>query len=242
MTRAALSIVDDDFDADFHERRLRHASPLCILEFMFEVFGRRIAAVSSFGAESAVLLSMIAEIDPGATVLFVDTGHLFPETIAYRDLLVARLGLTGVRTIGPGEAEIGRRDPGKSLWAENADACCALRKVEPLAGALAPFDAWINGRKSYHGFERARLPLFERDGRRIKVNPLACMTREDIEAAFTARGLPRHPLEPHGYASIGCMPCTSRVLPGESVRAGRWRGSPKHECGIHTIIAGPRGL
>ncbi len=242
MTRAAPNDADFDFDADFHERRLRHAAPQRILEFMFGVFGRRIAAVSSFGTESAVLLAMIAEIDPGAPVLFVDTGHLFPETLAYRDLLIARLGLTGVQTITAGRAEIERRDPGRALWAENADACCALRKVEPLAGALAPFHAWINGRKRYHGFERARLPLFERDGRRIKVNPLVNMTREDIEAAFAARGLPPHPLERHGYASIGCMPCTSRVLPGESVRAGRWRGSPKHECGIHTIIAGPRGL
>ncbi len=169
-------------------------------------------------------------------MLFVDTGKLFSETLRYRDRLSERLGLTDVRTIGPDPRRAAADDPHALLWLENPDRCCAMRKVEPLLGALDGFAAWVSGRKRYQGGTRAALPLFERDAHgRIKVNPLAGWPRDRIEREFRVRDLPRHPLEAEGYASIGCVTCTDRVFPGEAPRAGRWRGRAKTECGIHSF-------
>lgn len=192
-----------------------------------------IALVSSFGTESAILLHMIAAIDTATPIIFVDTGKLFGETKRYRDQLVAHLGLTGLRNITPDAGELSAADPKGVLWSESTDACCDVRKVKPLDRALAPFKAWITGRKSYQGGERSALPLFEADEFRIKINPLAGWRRAQISAYFAAHNLPKHPLEADGYLSIGCVPCTSRVAEGEDPRAGRWRGSEKTECGIH---------
>jgi phosphoadenosine phosphosulfate reductase len=198
-----------------------------------EFFGR-LAVVSSFGAESAVLLAMVAEINPRTPVLFLDTGKLFSETLRYRDRLVDRLGLSEVRTIAPDLTRLSASDPDGMLWLHDPDTCCALRKVEPLAKALAGFDAWVSGRKRYHGGARAQLPVFEFDDRRrVKINPLAGWSKSRMEAEFAARNLPRHPLEAQGYLSIGCITCTDRVRPGEDLRAGRWRDLSKTECGIH---------
>ncbi|ACI99568.1 phosphoadenylyl-sulfate reductase [Rhodospirillum centenum] len=193
----------------------------------------RIALVSSFGTESAVLLHMVAEIDPGVPVIFIDTGKLFGETLRYRDRLVALLGLTDLRSPGPDPAEEAREDADGGLWRRDAGACCALRKVRPLGRALAPFDAWITGRKRFQAATRAVLPAVEAADGRIKVNPLAGWSRQDLTAYLDRHGLPRHPLEADGFLSIGCMPCTDRVAPGEDIRAGRWRGQGKTECGIH---------
>jgi phosphoadenosine phosphosulfate reductase len=194
----------------------------------------RLAVVSSFGAESAVILAQIAEIDRDTPILFVDTGKLFSETLRYRDRLVTFLGLRDVRTIVPDPRRLAAAEPNGMLWLNDPDACCALRKVEPLEAALAGFDAWISGRKRYHGGERAALPLFEQDQHgRIKINPLARWSKVRVEREFAARGLPRHPLEVRGYLSIGCVTCTDRVRPGEDMRAGRWRDASKTECGIH---------
>ncbi len=196
-------------------------------------FADGIALVSSFGAESAVLLHMIAAIDKATPIIFVDTGKLFGETKRYRDQLVVHLGLTGLRSITPDFGELSAADPNGVLWTESTDACCDVRKVKPLDRALAPFKAWITGRKSYQGGERTALPLFEADDFRIKINPLAGWRRAKINAYFEQHQLPKHPLEADGYLSIGCVPCTSRVAEGEDPRAGRWRGSAKTECGIH---------
>jgi phosphoadenosine phosphosulfate reductase len=198
-----------------------------------EFFGR-LAVVSSFGAESAVILAMVADIDRKTPVLFLDTGKLFSETLRYRDRLVARLGLSNVRTITPDPASLSAADADGMLWLRDPDACCALRKVEPLGRALAGFTAWVSGRKRYQGAERVALPLFETDAdRRVKINPLAGWSRARVVGELFRRDLPRHPLEAEGYLSIGCYTCTSRVQPGEDVRAGRWRGLDKTECGIH---------
>ncbi|MDX2224878.1 MAG: phosphoadenylyl-sulfate reductase [Rhodospirillaceae bacterium] len=196
-------------------------------------FPGRIALVSSFGAESAVLLHMIAAVDRGLDVVFLDTGKLFGETLRYRDRLIDRLGLTNVRTITPDPAALAARDSDGTLWSKNPDACCAMRKVETLARALAPYDAWFNGRKAFQGGARAGLDTIEIADGRFKINPLAGWTRTDIDRYFADHDLPPHPLVPDGYLSIGCMPCTTRVTPGEDQRAGRWRGTPKTECGIH---------
>lgn len=197
----------------------------------------RIALVSSFGAEAAVLLHMVASIDASVPVLFLDTGKHFPETLAYRDALAARLGLTDLRNLTPDPADLAARDAGGERWSYDPDGCCSLRKVRPLARALAGFDATISGRKGFQAGTRAALPLVEIDttdaAGRLKINPLHDWTKADLDAYFEAHDLPRHPLEAQGYPSIGCAPCTSPVAPGEDPRAGRWRGFEKVECGIH---------
>ncbi|MGR7996056.1 phosphoadenylyl-sulfate reductase [Xanthobacter sp. ZOL 2024] len=228
VNRAPLPVDVFALDA-----RLRAAEPLDILKVALTTFPGRIAAVSSFGTESVVLLHLIAQLDPATPILFLDTGHLFPETLAYRDELIALLGLTGVITLAPDPAALAARDGDSGLWSTDPDACCAVRKVEPLARGLAPYAAWINGRKRYQAQTRAAIAVVEGDGARVKFNPLAAMGREDLLAYMDAHALPHHPLEKHGFASIGCMPCTSRVKPGEDPRAGRWRGRAKTECGIH---------
>jgi phosphoadenosine phosphosulfate reductase len=192
----------------------------------------RVAVVSSFGTESAVLLHLVARIDRSVPVIFINTQKMFGETLAYRDSLVELLGLTDLRVMRPDPHAIAAQD-GKSMrWAYDPDGCCDLRKVEPLARALAPFDAWISGRKAFQA-GRAGLPRLELDGGRLKINPLADWHKAGIDAHFAAHQLPRHPLEADGFASIGCVPCTSRVQPGEDPRAGRWRHWDKTECGIH---------
>ena len=199
-----------------------------------EDFSGRIALVSSFGAEAAVLAHMVAQIDPAMPVVFLDTGKLFGETLRYRDELAARLGLTDVRSVQPDPERVRNLDADGVLWYGNPDMCCYIRKVEPLARALAGFDASITGRKGFHGGDRSQLARIEAaEEGRIKINPLADWSRDDIEAYFETYDLPRHPLEADGFLSIGCMPCTDRVAPGEDIRAGRWRGSAKNECGIH---------
>ena len=207
-----------------------------------ESAGRRVGVVSSFGAGSVVLLHMIAGVDPSLPVLFVDTGKLFAETLAYRDAIVARLGLTDVRTAAAGDAMIAAADPHGALWQADKAACCALRKVAPFADLIAPFDIWISGRKRYQGGARGQIPLFEADGPRLKVNPLAHWTSGDIEVYRAAFDLPQHPLLARGYRSIGCEPCTTPVAEGEDERAGRWRGSGKTECGIHAAFENGAGI
>jgi phosphoadenosine phosphosulfate reductase len=205
-----------------------------LLRTMLMVFPGRIAAVSSFGAESVVLLHMVAEIDAATPVIFLDTGKLFPETLRYRDTLVALLGLKDIRTARPDPAHLRKADPSGALWQTDADQCGGLRKVEPLDAALGGFAAWITGRKRYHGAERSELEMVDSgpDGR-IKVNPLANWSQHDIACYFAVHGLPRHPLEAGGYRSIGCVTCTRPVAPHEAARAGRWTGTGKTECGIH---------
>jgi phosphoadenosine phosphosulfate reductase len=218
------------------DRTLRDASPTEVIAAALQSVGRdRLAVVSSFGTESAALLKVMADVDPAIPVVFLDTGWLFEETLAYRDTLIATLGLRDVRSIKPLEEALARQDPERELWFSDPDACCRIRKVEPLARALAPFSAWINGRKRFQGGLRAAIPVVENDGVRLKFNPFANVSREQIEAIYTLAKLPPHPLAASGYLSVGCMPCTSRTSPDEDARAGRWRGRAKTECGIHTV-------
>jgi len=202
--------------------------------FLEREFPGQIALVSSFGAEAAVLLQMVSEIDRHLPVIFLDSGKLFGETLRYRDLLVTRLGLTDLRVIKPEAVAVAVGDPEGVLWDSDPDACCAIRKVQPLRRALAGFDAWISGRKRFHGALRSFLPVIELSGAKIKINPLARWSKVRIEEEFARHDLPRHPLEADGFLSIGCMPCTNRVVPGDDdPRAGRWAGREKTECGIH---------
>ena len=218
------------------DRALRNASPADVIAAALQAVGReRLAVVSSFGTESAALLKVMADVDPAIPVVFLDTGWLFEETLAYRDTLIGTLGLRDVRSIQPLEQALSREDPDRELWFSDPDACCRIRKVEPLARALAPFNAWINGRKRFQGGARAVIPVVEDDGARLKFNPFANVSREEIAAIYKLANLPPHPLVRTGYLSVGCMPCTSRTSPDEDTRAGRWRGKAKTECGIHTV-------
>lgn len=225
LARHAAELAERYADATV-EARLRAA--------IHDLFPGRIALVSSFGADSAVLLHLVAEVDPATPVIFIDTGMLFPETLAYRDRLVAQLGLTGVTSYRPDAAILAESDPEDFLWAREPDNCCHIRKVLPLAHALEGYDAWISGRKRFQSATREHLPVFEAEGSRVKVNPLADWSAKDVLAAMDSYGLPRHELVAKNYLSIGCMPCTSPVRPGEDARSGRWRGKAKVECGIHS--------
>ncbi|MCX7863689.1 MAG: phosphoadenylyl-sulfate reductase [Novosphingobium sp.] len=212
---------------------------------LHEGLAGRVAVVSSFGAESAVLLHLIASIDPGVPVLFLETGKHFPETLAYRDLIAERLGLRDLRNLLPDPAAIAAHDESGLRWSYDPDGCCELRKTLPLAAELAGFDASITGRKAFQAATRRNLPRFEIDPSdnmgRLKINPLIDWSPERLAAYMADHGLPPHPLVEKGYPSIGCSPCTSKVAPGEDPRAGRWRGWEKTECGIHLPGSGTSG-
>lgn len=218
--------------AALNARYAGHSTAAMLAELLAGELQGRIAVVSSFGAESAVLLDLVAAVDRSVPLIFINTQKMFGETLAYRDSLAEQLGFTDLRVYRPDPYEIAAHDDKSLRWAYDPDGCCDLRKVEPLRRALAGFDAWISGRK---GFQtgRERLPRFELHEGRLKINPLADWDKPAIDAHFATRELPRHPLEAAGYPSIGCQPCTSQVQPGEDPRAGRWRHWDKTECGIH---------
>lgn len=196
-------------------------------------FVGEIAAVSSFGADSAVLLNMVASVDRRLPVIFLDTGKHFDETLSYRDALAADFGLTNIRVITPDEAALERLDPLGQLHATDTDGCCEIRKVDPLARGIAPYRAWFTGRKRHQASTRTSLPVFESVGRRIRINPLARWTTSDQADYMRAHSLRENPLVAYGYLSIGCFPCTQPVQSGDDARSGRWAGHAKVECGIH---------
>lgn len=196
-------------------------------------FAGRVAVVSSFGAESAVLLHMVAQVDPATPVIFLDTGKHFWETLGYRARLIDHLGLGEVRVVRPDPEDIAARDPDGLLHRRDADLCCHIRKTLPLQRELEGFDVVISGRKRYHGAARATLDFLSIVDGRLRVDPLAGFSALDIKAYMTAHGLPAHPLTGIGYLSVGCEPCTRPGGSAADPRAGRWPGSGKTECGIH---------
>ncbi len=216
-------------------RRTVNFDPVRVLEFTLQgAAPGRIALVSSFGAESIVLLHMISQIDRSLPILFADTQMLFAQTLAYQTDVALQLGLTDVRHIRPEPEDVSEYDPNGVLNRVNKDACCDLRKTRPLQQALSEFDTWITGRKRFQSRVRANLEFFENDGdQRTKLNPLTHWRPDDLHNYIEAHHLPKHPLLKQGFASIGCAPCTSPVKDGEDARAGRWRDSNKTECGIH---------
>lgn len=224
--------------AQLEVSRLLDAVPESSGEKILEValrdaFVGRIAVLSSFGAESAVLLHLVAQIAPTTPVVFLDTGMLFAQTDQYHQALTNMLGLTDVRIQRPDADEVAAIDPDSDLWRHDPDACCNLRKVLPMERALAPFDAWVTGRKRFQGATRLALPVVEVENGRVKINPLSGWSQQRLDDYFVEHALPRHPLYEFGYLSIGCHPCTRPVAPGEDSRAGRWAGRDKTECGIH---------
>jgi len=234
--RASAGAIEEVAEAQIARlRRLYgHLAAQPLLRAMIEQeFRGRIAVVSSFGAESAVILALVAEIDPAVPVIFLDTGWHFSETIAYRERLVGLLGLTNLRSVAPEALDLKREDRDNRLHASDPDRCCHIRKVLPLERALAGYEAWFTGRKRYHGGARSHLDVIEDVDGRIKINPLAGWTQAQIAAEFRARSLPVHPLVAQGYPSIGCVPCTSQAAANDRIRSGRWIDSEKTECGIH---------
>ena len=221
-------------DADALNARFAGVGTLAMLRTLVAegILGRA-AVVSSFGAESAVLLHLVAAADRDIPVVFVDTLKMFPETHRYRDTLVTAFGITHHRTIEPEAAVLAVKDDKGLRWSYDPDGCCEIRKVEPLRRAKEGLDSWISGRKAFQSVTRQHIARFEVEEGRLKVNPLGDWVKADLDAYFAAHALPRHPLEAEGYLSIGCQPCTSKVQRGEDPRAGRWRGWDKVECGIH---------
>jgi phosphoadenosine phosphosulfate reductase len=194
----------------------------------------RLALVSSFGAESVVLLHMVACVDQAIPVIFLDTGKHFWQTGYYRSKIIDLLGLKDVRIIRPLAGDIALLDPQGTLSGTDPDACCDVRKVRPLELALAGFDAVLSGRKRYHGESRDRLASVSLDGKgRVKGEPLAGYDAATIAGYLKEHDLPPHPLVEQGYFSIGCADCTQRGGSADDPRAGRWAGQDKTECGIH---------
>lgn len=211
-----------------------------ILELaIHKLFAGRIALVSSFGAEAAVLLHMTAKIDANIPVIFLDTGKLFAETLLYRDLIAARFGLTNIITVHPDDEMLKAEDANGDLWQRDVDGCCHIRKVVPFEKALAEYDAHISGRKQFQNEIRSELQFFELAGEKVKVNPLFNWSPTALNDYVQVHDIPCHPLVDKGYASIGCEPCTSPVKDGEDPRAGRWRNEDKTECGIHFVDGKP---
>src|SRR6516225_8947579 len=234
MSAHDVKLFGDQIAASRLETRFAQLKASSLLRLAIEdLYPGRIALVSSFGADAAALLHMVAQIDAATPVIFVDTGQHFPETLAYREALCDTLKLSNVIVATPQTETLAAEDPEKFLFASDPDRCCDIRKVRPLAEAIEGYDAWITGRKGFQTATRASLPLFESEGERIKVNPLAGWSASEVLAYIAEAGLPRHPLVAKGFPSIGCLPCTTRVSPGEDERSGRWRGRAKIECGIH---------
>lgn len=198
-------------------------------------FRDRLCLATSFGPQTVLLIDRVAEVAPATTVFYLDTGLLFEETYALRDELAARTGLTFRRVAPKLSIDEQARTYGAELWKCAPDHCCRLRKVEPLRRFLGDYSAWITGIRRGQTALRAGTRRVEWDPAHglVKINPLWNWSDEDVWSAIRARELPTNRLHRDGYPSIGCAPCTRRVLPGEDPRAGRWAGSEKTECGIH---------
>lgn len=213
-------------------------TPQDVLAAVIKQYGARIVLACSFGAEDVVLVDMIHRINPSVPLFYLDTDFLFPETYETRDRIIARYQLKPTQVIQvkplltPAEQE---QRYGEALWARDPDLCCRLRKVEPLTGVLKSFEAWITGIRREQSPSRAHAGLIEWDARfgLVKVNPLARWTWNDVWTYITLYEVPYNPLHDRSYPSIGCIQCTNPVKPGEDLRAGRWQGFAKTECGLH---------
>jgi phosphoadenosine phosphosulfate reductase len=229
-----VDILSSDNTGVIEQLRVVQDDPVRLLRTAHTLLGNRLAVMSSFGAESALLLAFVAEAERDMKVLFLNTGKHFPQTLAYRRELADVLGLSNVEDIGPSPEQVSDRDPTGELWAFDPDACCKLRKVEPLNVASLPYDVLVTGRKRGQAATRAAMEIVEERGDgQIRINPLAFWSAQDIAAEMQRRALPPHPLVAEGYLSIGCAPCTRPVDGHEDARSGRWSGLNKTECGIH---------
>ena len=207
-----------------------------ILKVMIkDIFHNKIVVTSSFGAESVVILHLVSKVDLNTPIIFLNTGKLFPETLEYVNTLRRKLKLNKIKILNPDFEELQIQDEKNDLYKMNPDLCCQIRKVIPLQKALKNFDAWINGRKRFHDFERKNIKQIEKVNGLIKINPLYDWSFKDIQNYININKLPEHPLVKKGYKSIGCIPCTNKVADDKAHRSGRWINNKKTECGIHTF-------
>ena len=213
---------------------LNGAPALDILAWATEQFGSSWCVASSMA--DAVLPHLASRALPGVDVIFLDTGYHFAETIGTRDAVAAVLPVT-VRTITPAQT-VAEQDAsyGPRLFERDPDKCCAMRKVAPLEQALGPYRAWASGLRRDEAISRGNVRVVEWDAKRgmVKLNPIAAWTQDDVDAYIADNGVLVNPLLSDGYGSVGCAPCTRRLLEGEDARAGRWAGTSKIECGLHT--------
>jgi phosphoadenylyl-sulfate reductase (thioredoxin) len=227
----------DVVDTSTAARALEPKTPLEILTWAATHAGR-VGFATGFGAEGCVLIDLIAQNDLDIDVFTLDTGLLFPETYDLWRRLEAKYGIT-IRAVRPRQ-DVGEqaRVHGPTLWQREPDRCCELRKVAPLREALRGFDSWITAIRRDQTEERAHAQVVEHDPKfgLIKINPLVTWTLDDVWGHLYAHDVPYNPLHERGYPSIGCQPCTSAIVPGESLRAGRWRGAAKKECGLHVPL------
>ncbi|MET9592869.1 phosphoadenylyl-sulfate reductase [Streptomyces sp. NPDC006516] len=214
-------------------RRLENSSAIEVLQWAAGTFGKRFCVTSSM--EDAVVAHLASRVFPGVDVVFLDTGYHFEETIGTRDAVDAVMDVNVV-TLTPRQS-VAEQDAeyGPKLHDRDPDLCCALRKVEPLREALAPYDAWVTGLRREDSPGRAATPVvgWDRGRKKVKISPVARWTRADVDAYVAEHGVLTNPLLADGYASVGCAPCTRRVREGEDARAGRWAGRGKTECGLH---------
>ncbi|MDT0276806.1 phosphoadenylyl-sulfate reductase [Blastococcus goldschmidtiae] len=207
---------------------------LAALQWAGETFGDRFAITSSMA--DGLLAHLASRAIPGVHVIFLDTGFHFAETIGTRDWITGVLPVTLVNVTAPQTPAEQELSFGPKLYERDPDLCCAMRKVEPLAKTLSGYTAWGSGVRRDESATRADTRLVDWDAKRgmVKVNPIAAWTQADVDAYITEHQVPVNPLFELGYGSIGCAPCTRPVAPGEDPRAGRWAGSTKTECGLHT--------
>lgn len=231
--------MSDDWSAE--NARLEALDARARLAWAVDRWGDRLLLTSSFGPGSGALLHLWSEVARDLPVRFIDTGFLFPETLAYRDALVAQLGLS-LLILQP---RLERGDflarHGLAIYQDNPDFCCAENKVEPMQRALAGMSAWVSGLRRDQSPTRAQTPIALATEGAVKVHPIADWSRRDVFRYQQAHGIPEHPLFEQGYVSVGCAPCTLPVgADARDERAGRWAGTAKTECGLHTFLAPKR--
>jgi len=232
-----LRALAEDAARRFDDRGLygprREVDPGEVLRWAGQTFGDSLAVACSMA--NTVVPELTARYAPGVDVLFLDTGYHFPETVGVRDALAATPGLNVVDVRNPQSVAEHEAALGPRPYETDPEACCRLRKVEPLNAALAGYEAWVTGLRRVDTDHRAGAAVVEWDAKHgmVKINPLVAWTLERVHRYAEENGCLLNPLLDDGYPSIGCEPCTRRVAPGEDARAGRWSGRSKTECGIH---------
>jgi len=234
--------VKFDLDIPALNARFEHTPAAEIVRWAWETFAPAVALSSSFQTQSVPLLHIVSQVCPEMPVLFLDTGFHFPETLAFRDALQARLGLNVINVRARITQSQLLQQYGEGLYRRDPDLCCYIHKVVPMQEALAELDAWIAGVRRDQTVTRQTLAFLEAEPTgRFKIHPLLNWTKEDVKAYRQRYELPAHPLYERGYLSIGCAPCTRMVAVGEDERAGRWAGTGKQECGLHLRGSGGTG-
>ena len=216
---------------------LETETPEAILRWAADRFAPKLTMATAFGPEGMVIIQMLSDIAPGTSIFNLDTGYQFQETLELRDRVVERYGIEVEMKSSGISVEEYERQHGGPIYQSNPNQCCHDRKIKVLHSAIEGMDAWISAIRRDQSPDRARAPIvgWDKKFRLVKVNPLANWTKQDVWKRITDQDIPYNPLHDQGYSSIGCWPCTRAVLMGEDERAGRWSGTMKTECGLHSL-------